>query len=160
MRQALIVAIAQADSFQHKFDAEVWLLDMSTRLEKFIKDRERRLEFLRLLHGEATRAKLSPELVLAVVEVESRFDHYAISSAGALGLMQIMPFWLDEIGKGSDNLFNMQTNLRFGCAILKYYLEIENGHLARALQRYNGSLGRPEYSNLVTKALNRHWYRS
>lgn len=160
MRQALIANIRTADSFQHRFDAEVWLLDMSTRLKKYVADDARRLEFLRLLHGEAARAQISPQLVLAVVEVESRFDRYAISSAGALGLMQIMPFWLDEIGKPGDNLFSMQTNLRFGCAILKYYLEIEKGRLAPALQRYNGSLGKPQYSNLVLKSLNGRWYRS
>jgi soluble lytic murein transglycosylase-like protein len=160
MRKALIAAIDRAASFQHKFDAEVWLLDMSTRLKKFVPDETRRLELLRVLHEEARRAQLSPELVLAVVDVESRFDHYAISPAGALGLMQIMPFWLDEIGKPDDNLFNMRTNLRFGCAILKYYLELEEGRLAPALQRYNGSLGNPGYSNLVLKALNGRWYRS
>lgn len=160
MRKALIVAIQEADSFQHRFDAEVWLLDMSTRMKKFIPNDNKRLEFLRLLHGEAVRAKLAPELVLAVVEVESRFDRYAISSAGALGLMQIMPFWLDEIGKPGDNLFNTQTNLRFGCAILKYYLEMEKGRVTQALARYNGSYGKPQYPNLVLRALNTRWYRS
>jgi soluble lytic murein transglycosylase-like protein len=160
MRAALIAAIDRAESFQHKFDAEVWLLDMSTRLKKYVPDEQRRLELLRVVHSEAARAQLSPELVLAVVDVESRFDHYAVSHAGALGLMQIMPFWLDEIGKPGDNLFNMQTNLRFGCAILKYYLELEQGRLAAALQRYNGSLGNPAYSNLVLKALHGRWYRS
>lgn len=160
MRAALIAAIDHADSFQHPFDAEVWLLDMSTRLKRFMPDEGKRLDFLRLLHGEATRAQISPELVLAVVEVESRFDRHAISYAGALGLMQIMPFWLDEIGKPGDNLFTVQTNLRFGCAILKYYLEMEKGNLAPALQRYNGSLGKPHYSNLVLKALHGRWFRS
>lgn len=160
MRAALKAAISETESFKHPFDAEVWLLDMSTRLKKFVPDDQRRLELLRLLHGEAVRAKLSPELVLAVVDVESRFDPHAISSAGALGLMQIMPFWLDEIGKPGDNLFSMQTNLRFGCAILRYYLEVENGRLPQALQRYNGSLGNPHYSNLVLKALSQRWFRS
>ena len=160
LRQQLIAAINSADSFTDRFDAEVWLVDMSARLKKFVPDDKDRLELLRLLHAEARRAKLAPELVLAVVEIESKFDRYAISGAGALGLMQIMPFWLDEIGKPGDNLFRMQTNLRFGCTILKYYLEQEEGRLAPALQRYNGSYGKPEYPSLVLNALSKRWYRS
>src|SRR3546814_8931332 len=92
---------------------------MSGRLRPYMKDEGRRLELLRLVHSEARRAKLAPELVLSVIEVESRFDRYAVSSAGAQGLMQIMPFWLKEIGKPGDNLFHTRTNLRMGCTILK-----------------------------------------
>lgn len=160
LRKKLAAAVRDSSSFQHRFDAEVWLLDMSTRLKKYIKDDQERLEFLRLLHAEATRAKLAPELVLAVIDVESRFDRFAISSAGALGLMQIMPFWLDEIGMPGDNLFRTQTNLRFGCTILRHYLEKENGNLGPALARYNGSYGKPQYPALVMTALNKRWYRS
>ena len=98
--------------------------------------------------------------MLAVIEVESAFDRFAISHAGALGLMQVMPFWLDEIGRPGDNLFEVQTNLRFGCTILKYYLDMEKGNLINALGRYNGSYGRMKYPNKVLKALNRRWYRS
>lgn len=159
LRQALIAAINDADSFEHRFDAEVWLLDMSSRLKKFMPDEQQRLDFLRLLHSEARRAKIAPELVLAVIEVESRFDRYAISSTGALGLMQIMPFWLDEIGKPDDNLFLVRTNLRLGCTILKYYLEKEKGNMVNALARYNGSYGKPQYPYLVINALNKRWFR-
>jgi soluble lytic murein transglycosylase-like protein len=160
LRELLVDAVNAADSFEHRFDAEVWLTDMSARLARFVPDDQDRLEFLRLLHAEARRAKLAPELVLAVIDVESRFDRYAISSAGALGLMQIMPFWLDEIGKPGDNLFQMRTNLRIGCTILKYYLDREHGDVYRALGRYNGSYGRIGYPALVLKALNQRWYAS
>jgi soluble lytic murein transglycosylase-like protein len=160
LRALLVAAINDSDSFEHRFDAEVWLLDMSARLKRFLPDDEDRLEFLRLLHSEARRAKIAPELVLAVIEVESRFDRYAISYAGALGLMQIMPFWLDEIGKPGDNLFQMRTNLRFGCTILKYYLDREHGDVYRALGRYNGSFGRIDYPARVLAAMKKRWYVS
>jgi soluble lytic murein transglycosylase-like protein len=159
LRAALTRAVGAADSFEHRFDAEVWLVDMSERLRRIMPDEAQRLELLRLVHSEARRAKLSPELVLAVIEVESRFDHYAISVAGAQGLMQIMPFWLNEIGRPDDNLFHVQTNLRFGCTILKYYLDKERGNLINALGRYNGSLGRLDYPGKVIEVLNRRWYR-
>lgn len=160
LRRQLLEAVKAASSFEHPFDAEVWLVDMSTRLKRFVKDDRTRLELLRIVHSEAHRAKLAPELVLSVIEVESRFDPYAVSSAGALGLMQIMPFWLDEIGVEGDNLFDIRTNLRFGCTILRYYLDIEKGQLAPALARYNGSYGKPQYPNLVIGALNRRWFKS
>lgn len=160
LRSRLIEAIGQADSFEHHFDAEVWLFDMSTRLKRYVPEDKKRLDFLRLLHSEAKRARIAPELVLAVIEVESRFDRYAVSSAGAQGLMQIMPFWLKEIGKPDDNLFDVQTNLRFGCTILKYYLEKEKGGMVNALARYNGSYGKPQYPYLVINALNKRWYHS
>ena len=111
------------------------------------------------MHAEATRANLEPELVLAVVDVESRFDRFAISRVGARGLMQIMPFWRKEIGRSDDNLFHVKTNLRYGCTILRYYLDAESGNLARALARYNGSLGRRDYPSRVFQALNTHWYK-
>ena len=124
---------------------------------------------LRIIHREATRTIIPPELVLAVIEVESHFDPFAVSSAGARGLMQIMPFWLDEIGNLASykrlvadgrlgkNLFEMETNIWFGCSILKYYMDIEKGNIGRALARYNGSLGRAKYPHLVSRALTRHW---
>ncbi|MGB1561211.1 MAG: lytic transglycosylase domain-containing protein [Sinimarinibacterium flocculans] len=159
LRDLLARTIDATDSFEHRFDAEVWLVDMSARLARFMPDEAARLELLRLVHSEARRAKLAPELVLAVIQVESYFDRYAISVAGAQGLMQIMPFWLDEIGRPDDNLFHVQTNLRMGCTILKFYLDKERGNLINALGRYNGSLGRLDYPDKVIHALNQRWYR-
>jgi soluble lytic murein transglycosylase-like protein len=159
MRAILIKAIESSDSFKDRFDAEVWLTDMSTRLESRVKDPRERLTILKTVHYEAQRARLDPELVLAVIDVESRYDRFAISSAGAQGLMQIMPFWLDEIGHPEDNLFTIGTNIRLGCTILKYYLEMERGNLARALARYNGSVGKFWYPKLVFTALSSRWYK-
>lgn len=159
LRALLHDAIAGSDSFTDRFEAEVWLLDMSQRLEKVVPDDEQRIRLLKAIHYEATRAGLPPELVLAVIQVESYFDRWAISVAGAQGLMQIMPFWLDEIGRPEDNLFHVQTNLRMGCTILKYYLDMERGDLTRALGRYNGSLGKFKYPSKVYEALRSHWYR-
>lgn len=154
----LKAAIAEADSFQDRFDAEVWLLDMSGRLKAFIPDPQQRLDLLRSIHREASAAKLPPELVLSVIEVESRFDRFAISRVGAQGLMQVMPFWRNEIGRPEDNLTDVDTNLRYGCHILKYYLNREQGRLRPALARYNGSLGKNWYPKLVLKAWRKNWY--
>ncbi len=157
--RALLKAAAEAsDSFGDRFDAEVWLFDMSRRLERKLPDARYRLELLKTVHYEATRARLAPELVLAVIEVESNFDQFAISSAGARGLMQVMPFWLKEIGKPGDSLFRMQTNLRYGCTILRYYLDKERGSLQRALKRYNGTTEHA-YGIKVDRALRTRWYR-
>ena len=153
-------AASETDSFPDHFDAQVWLTDMSARLESQVGNPEERLEILTRVHYEATRAELPPELVLAVIDVESNFDRYAISVAGARGLMQIMPFWLDEIGRPNDNLLHIDTNLRFGCTILKYYLEMEDGDLKRALGRYNGSLGQRKYPNKVLDKLRLKWFRA
>ncbi len=158
LRQILVSAIADSQSFEDRYDAEVWLLDMSGRLARVLEDPKERLEILRRVHFEATRAKLEPELVLALIQVESNFDHFAISSAGARGLMQVMPFWLNEIGRPKDNLFNIATNLRLGCTILRFYLDKERGNLTRALARYNGSLGKTWYPNRVFRALRERWY--
>ena len=157
LRQALIKAINESSSFDDRFNAEVWLSDMSTRLKPLMPDDAERLRFLRLLHGEAIHAKLAPEFVLAVIQVESRFDRFAISKSGALGYMQIMPFWLKEIGKPGDNLLHTQTNLRMGCTILRYYLDMEHNSYVRALARYNGSYGKADYPYLVLTALNNRW---
>ena len=159
LRLLLQQAIQNSDSFEDRFDAEVWLLDMSNRLKNKIKNPEKRLQLLRQIHQEAKKAELHPELVLAVIDVESNFDRFAISKAGAQGLMQVMPFWLKEIGQPRDSLFNVRTNLRMGCTILKYYLKKEKGDLTRALARYNGSLGRYKYPNKVFKFLNKRWYK-
>lgn len=159
MRQALVDAVNSSDSFKDRFDAEVWLSDMSRRLTSRVKDPQERLTILKLIHYEATRAKLDPELVLALINVESNFDRFAISSAGALGLMQVMPFWLNEIGRPEDNLFDINTNLRFGCTILGIYLKREKGNMFRALARYNGSVGKGWYPDRVYLALSKRWYR-
>ncbi len=158
VREALMKTVNEAESFVDRFDAEVWLVDMSARMSRYIKDPKRRLEFLKLVHMEATRFDLSPELVLSVIYVESRFDRYAISRVGAQGLMQVMPFWKNEIGRPDDNLTNTGINLRYGCTILKHYLDKEKGNLIRALARYNGSLGKTWYPEKVMNAWERFWF--
>lgn len=144
-------------SFRNPIEAADWLTEMSQRLRRRIPDRESRLDFLRAVHYEATRAGLDPQLVLGLIQVESGFKKYALSSAGARGFMQVMPFWIKLIGRGEDNLFHLRTNLRYGCTILRHYLDIEQGDLYRALGRYNGSLGKPEYPNLVKGAWQSQW---
>lgn len=158
LRAALIKAVKNSSSFKNRFDAEVWLLDMSTRLAHFMPNTEKRLKLLRSVHREAKRAKLEPELVLALIQVESAFHKYAISSAGARGLMQVMPFWRKEIGRPNDNMFDVDTNLRYGCTILKFYLKKEHGDTNRALARYNGSIGKFWYPGRVNTALRQRWY--
>lgn len=123
-------------------------------------NQDSRIEFLRAVHYEATRAGLDPQLVLGLIQVESGFKKYAVSPAGARGYMQVMPFWVQLIGSRSDNLFHLRMNLRYGCTILKHYLEIEKGDLFRALGRYNGSLGRAEYPGAVRAAWERQWHHS
>ncbi len=159
LRDALRAAANDNESFADRFDAEVWLTDMSARLARQVKDPAERIKILKFVHLEASRADIAPELVLAVIETESNFDHYAISVAGAIGLMQIMPFWLDEIGRPDDNLLHIETNLRYGCTILKFYLDKENGDLRRALGRYNGSLGKRKYPNKVIDKLTTKWFQ-
>ncbi len=131
---------------------------MSGRLRSRVTNPIERLEILRNVHREASAAGLDPELVLAVIDVESNFDRFAISSAGARGLMQVMPFWLEELGRPDDNLFRIRTNLSFGCAILRIYLDMERNNLSRALARYNGSLGKTWYPERVFKALRARWF--
>jgi len=145
-------------AFHTEAEARLWLTEMSKRLASRIADRLRREEFLVSVHYEAKRAGLDPQLVLGVIQVESNFRKYAISRAGAMGFMQVMPFWIQLIGRNDDNLFHLRTNLRFGCVILRHYLDQENGDLYRALGRYNGSLGRPGYPNLVVRAWQRDWH--
>jgi soluble lytic murein transglycosylase-like protein len=142
-------------NFRSSNDGQKWLYEMSTRLRQRIPDRKQRTEFLITVQHEATRAGLDPQLVLGLIEVESGFRKYAVSSAGARGYMQVMPFWVKLIGEPIHNLFNLRTNLRYGCVILRYYLDLENGDYYRALGRYNGSLGQPEYPS----AVHVHWQR-
>ena len=138
-------------------NAYKWLDEMSRRLEKRIPDRRQRIELLKTVQYEAVRAGLDPQLVLGVMQVESGFKKYAVSSAGARGYMQVMPFWIKIIGEPQHNLFALRTNLRYGCVILRYYLDRENGDFFRALGRYNGSLGKADYPNLVHGAWKGTW---
>ncbi|MCL6555200.1 MAG: lytic transglycosylase domain-containing protein [Burkholderiales bacterium] len=138
-------------------EAEAWLAAMSERLKRFMPDPQERRDFLVTVHYEATRAGLDPQLVLGLIEVESGFRKYAISSASARGYMQVMPFWVKLIGTPEHNLFHLRTNLRYGCTILRHYLDMENGNLFRALGRYNGSLGQAEYPNMVLAAWKTRW---
>jgi soluble lytic murein transglycosylase-like protein len=143
--------------FRSSSDAQRWLDDMEKRLAKRMPDRQQRLELLRAVHYESVRARLDPQLVLGLIEVESGFRKYAVSAASARGYMQVMPFWVKLIGQPSHNLFHLRTNLAYGCAILRHYLDMEKGDYFRALGRYNGSLGRPEYPNLVLGAWKGRW---
>jgi soluble lytic murein transglycosylase-like protein len=144
--------------FDNEQTAQQWLQEMSLRLAKRIPDSQYREDFLKSVHYEATRAGLDPQLVLGLIQVESGFKKYALSSVGARGYMQVMPFWVKSIGANEHNLFDMRLNLRYGCTILRHYLDIERGDYYRALGRYNGSLGKPEYPNLVVGAWRNHWH--
>lgn len=161
VRAGLASALADNPAPRHGFadsiEAVNWLAAMSSRLEKRIPEYRSRLDFLRTVHYESVRAGLDPQLVLAVIHVESNFRKYAVSGAGARGFMQVMPFWTSLIGQTVDNLFRLRTNLRYGCVILKHYVEVENGNIERALARYNGSLGKPEYPRMVFGALQGTW---
>ena len=160
LRAILVGVIADADSFGDRFDAEVWLTDMSRRLARQVPDPEERLHILKTVHHQATRAGVEPELVLAVIDVESNFDRFAISSATALGLMQVMPFWVPELGYQDKNqLFDIEINVLLGCRILKYYLDMERGDLLRGLARYNGSVGKRWYSDRVIERLRTKWFQ-
>jgi soluble lytic murein transglycosylase-like protein len=144
-------------AFDTVAEARVWLAAMSKKLERRIPEKRTREEFLLTVHYEAKRAGLDPQLVLGLIQVESNFHKYAISSAGARGYMQVMPFWVKQIGQPGHNLFHLRTNLRYGCVILKHYLQIEKGDLFRALGRYNGSLGQADYPNMVWRAWANNW---
>lgn len=134
-----------------------WLNEMSNRLAKFIANPRERETILINVQYEAKRAGLDVQLILGLIEVESMFRRYAISAVGARGLMQVMPFWVRHIGTTGHNLFDIRTNLRYGCTILRYYIDREKGDVTRALARYNGSLGRLTYPNKVHAAMRRNW---
>ncbi|QNM99008.1 lytic transglycosylase domain-containing protein [Chitinimonas koreensis] len=157
MQRSINDATAPRLVFASAGEGQAWLAEMSGRLKKKIPDDFMREKLLTAIHYEATRAGLDPQMVLGLIQVESGFRKYAISSVGARGLMQVMPFWVRSIGTNEHNLFDMYTNLRFGCTILRHYLDIEKGDLYRALGRYNGSLGKPEYPNLVLGAWKANW---
>ena len=161
VRAALHAAVSDQASPEPRFasmeEKLQWLGEMSKRLQRRMPDPQARIDFLKTVHYEATRAGLDPQMVLGLIQVESGFRKYAVSGAGARGYMQIMPFWVRLIGNDGSNLFHMRTNLRFGCTILRHYLDIERGDLYRALGRYNGSLGQAEYPNMVRGAWEGNW---
>ena len=144
-------------TFDTPQEGQAWLNEMSQRLKKRIPDDQYREDLLRTVHYEATRAGLDPQMVLGLIQVESGFKKYALSSVGARGFMQVMPFWVSSIGNKEHNLFHLRLNLRYGCTILRHYIDVEHGDLYRALGRYNGSLGQPQYPNLVLGAWRRQW---
>ena len=158
VRASLAQAVNERSSVDEgDLDTRAWVRAMTRRVLPRFADEESARRFLALVRYEAMRAGLDPHLVLAVIDVESQFKKYAVSRAGARGLMQVMPFWVKEIGEPGHNLFHERINLRYGCTILRHYLDRERGNLANALGRYNGSLGNPEYPNRVIRALRSRW---
>ena len=157
MRQSVEHASPPYLVFDRATDAQRWLNEMSARLTRFIDNELYRRRLLTMIQYEATRADLNPQMVLGLIEVESAFRQYAVSNVGAKGLMQVMPFWQRYIGNESHNLFDIRTNLRYGCTILRHYSNLENGNLHRALARYNGSLGSNCYPNAVIGAWLNRW---
>ena len=151
------VSDISAPEFLDPVAGKLWLQAMSPKLQKYMPDQSAGEDFLKTVHYEALRAGLDPQLVLAVIQVESGFKKYAVSSAGARGFMQVMPFWLESIGLPQQNLFHLRTNLRFGCTILRHYLDIEHGNLNRALGRYNGAVNQVDYANSVISSWRKNW---
>jgi soluble lytic murein transglycosylase-like protein len=151
-------ALAAGACFEDKFDEQVWLAAMEPKLAKVVKDSKERAEILHHVHCEARRLQLPPGLVMAVIDVESRFDRWAVSSAGAVGLMQVMPFWPRQLGMTNHELVRIPQNVRMGCTILKFYLDRERGDYTKALARYNGSVGRRNYADLVLTRLANRWH--
>ena len=157
LRSVIAAAMKPSQCFEDRYEQAVWLAYMEPRLGRYVKDPKERSQILLHVHCEAKRVDLPPELVLAVMDVESRFNRYAVSSAGAVGLMQVMPFWPSQLGMSNSQLIKVADNVRMGTTILGYYLRKERGDYQRALQRYNGSLGRPDYSDLVLDRLVTRW---
>jgi soluble lytic murein transglycosylase-like protein len=163
LAQSVVTVLSRAISdrpvpadWEQRVDAHAWIEAMGKRLAPRMPDEAERRELLRSVHYESVRAGLDPQLVLAVIHHESGFKKYAVSIADARGYMQVMPFWTRVIGSPGHNLFHLRTNLRYGCVILRHYLDREAGDLYRALGRYNGSLGRPEYPTAVLAAMQRY----
>lgn len=153
----LAETLAASHEETDRFDAQVWLMASEQRLTRYMTDPGERLELLRLVYRESQRTALDPDLVLAVMQVESHFDRFAISRVGAQGLMQVMPFWKSELGRPLDNLTQVETNIIYGTTILSHYLEVSGGDLIDALARYNGSRGRLDYPELVVAAWRKVW---
>lgn len=159
LREKLEAALKEPLAFDDRFEAEVWLTDMAGRLASKVPDPAERIEILTTVHREASRVGLPPEMILAVIDVESGFQRYAVSRANAQGLMQIMRFWLAELDMPGHSLLEVQDNVRMGCTILRYYYDRENGNWTRALARYNGSLGSRAYPDLVFERLRTRWFQ-
>ena len=162
VQAALSSAVADRASprlvFATPAEGQAWLADMSTRLAQYIPDQQTRVDFLTTVQYESKRAGLDPQLVLGVIDTESKFRKHAVSRAGARGYMQVMPFWTSLLGTADQNLFNLRTNLRYGCVILRHYLDLERGDMQRALARYNGSLGaKSDYASNVLRAWRVRW---
>lgn len=149
-------SVGNISSFDSKVEEIDWVFAKYKRVKRYLKEDEYARELLKAIHYESLRAGLDPNIVLGLIEVESGFKKYAVSSVGARGYMQIMPFWISVIGASEHNLFDLRTNLRYGCTILRHYLDIEKGNMSRALARYNGSLGKSEYPNAVWAAVKRY----
>ncbi len=157
MRQAVNNVNPPRLVFASAAEGQRWLNEMSSRLARFVADEYGRKRLLTNIQYESARAGLDTQLILGLIEVESAFRQYAISAVGARGLMQVMPFWQRHIGTPEHNLFDVRTNLRYGCTILRHYRNVERGNMTRALARYNGSLGRSTYSDAVIGAWQRRW---
>lgn len=150
-------SIADASEQDDHFDAQVWLMSSEPKLARYLKNGDERTNVLKNVYREAARHQVDADLILAVMQVESAFDRFAISSAGAQGLMQVMPFWRNEIGRPQDNLTDVSTNIRYGSAILAHYLVVSRNDLVDALARYNGSRGKLNYPELVIRAYRGRW---
>ena len=150
-------ALGAGECFEDRFEEQVWLAAMQPKLTKMVTDAKERADILHHVYCEARRLELPPGLVMAVIDVESRFDRWAVSHAGAVGLMQVMPFWPQQLGMTNHELVRIPQNVRMGCTILKFYLDREKGDYTRALARYNGSVGRRNYSDLVLTRLANRW---
>jgi soluble lytic murein transglycosylase-like protein len=160
LRGIVAEAIASAECFPDKFDSAVWYTLMEPKLRNVVKDHAERMQILKTAFCEAHRAgeqRLPPGLVMAVMDIESRFNRWAVSSAGAVGLMQVMPFWPADLGMKRHQLTQIEANMRMGCAILRFYLKRERNDVRKALARYNGSVGRREYPDLVVQRWTSRW---
>jgi soluble lytic murein transglycosylase-like protein len=160
LRATVSQAIATAKCFADRFDSEVWFKLMEPRIRKLVKNADERMQILETAYCEANRPneqRLPPGLVMAVIDVESRFDRWAVSSAGAVGLMQVMPFWPSDLGMKRHELTQIEANMRMGCAILRHYLKREKNDVRKALARYNGSVGSRKYPDLIVQRWTTRW---
>lgn len=157
LKDVIAQAIAAKECFIDKYDAAVWYKLMEPRMRRYVKEPEQRIKILKHVYCEARARKLPGELVLAVIDVESSFNSWAVSSTGAQGLMQVMPFWPERLGMKRHQLMQIEANIRMGCAILRYYYDREKGDVRKALARYNGAIGRREYPDLVITRWTTRW---
>ncbi len=160
LKNIVAAAITGAECFPDKFDSAVWYTLMEPKLRRIVADKAERMLILKTTYCETHRTgeqRLPPGLVLAVIDIESRFNRWAVSSAGAVGLMQVMPFWPKELGLKRHELTQIESNMRMGCAILRFYLAKERNDVRKALARYNGSIGRRDYPDKVITRWTRYW---